>query len=70
MNEFTWFTFQENKKYAVRLRNKGPRTLNGDMGLNKVKCPDGTNFSFFACSLSSNGTNHTRGQLPQILYYR
>ena len=36
----------------------------------KVKCSDGTTFTFHACSLSINGTNHLRGQIPQILYYR
>ena len=61
---------QEGVKYALRLRNRGPRTLNGDGGLSKVKCPDGATFTFSACSLSSNGTNHTRGQLPQLMYYR
>ena len=61
---------QEGIKYAVRLRNRGPRTLNGDGGVAKVKGPDGTTFTFSACSLSSNGTNHNRGQIPQVLYYR
>ncbi|CAH1777009.1 unnamed protein product [Owenia fusiformis] len=60
---------REGVRYAVRFRNYGDRTLNGDSGLNKVKGPDGTTFSFFACSLSTNGTNHTRGQIPQLLYY-
>ncbi len=54
----------------MRLRNRGPRTLNGDSGVAKTKGPDGTTFTFSACSLSSNGTNHNRGQIPQILYYR
>ncbi|CAE1311209.1 MYCBP2 [Acanthosepion pharaonis] len=60
---------KEGMKYAVLLRNHGPRTLNGDGGLSRVKCPDGTTFTFTSCSLSSNGTNHMRGQLPQIIYY-
>ncbi|KAL3880398.1 hypothetical protein ACJMK2_032642, partial [Sinanodonta woodiana] len=60
---------KEGVKYAVRVRNSGPRTLNGDSGVSKVKCPDGTFFTFSACSLSSNGTNHMRGQIPQLLYY-
>ncbi|XP_048243746.1 E3 ubiquitin-protein ligase MYCBP2-like isoform X7 [Haliotis rufescens] len=60
---------KEGVKYAVKLRNHGPRTLNGDGGMSKVKCSDGTTFTFTACSLSSNGTNHMRGQIPQILYY-
>ncbi|CAI9731993.1 E3 ubiquitin-protein ligase MYCBP2-like [Octopus vulgaris] len=60
---------KEGVKYAVLLRNHGPRTLNGDGGLSRVKCPDGTTFTFTSCSLSSNGTNHMRGQLPQIVYY-
>ena len=57
-------------KYAIRLRNRGPRTLNGDGGMLRVKGSDGTTFTFSACSLSSNGTNHIRGQIPNILYYR
>ncbi|KAM7310480.1 E3 ubiquitin-protein ligase MYCBP2 [Ixodes scapularis] len=60
---------KENTKYAVRLRNHGARTNNGDGGVTQVKGPDGTSFSFSDCSLSFNGTNHTRGQIPQILYY-
>ena len=57
-------------KYAVRLRNYGSRTANGDGGMTTVQCPDGVTFTFSTCSLSSNGTNQTRGQIPQILYYR
>ncbi|KAG8179148.1 hypothetical protein JTE90_015337 [Oedothorax gibbosus] len=60
---------KENIKYAVRLRNHGSRTNNGDGGLSQVKGPDGTLFTFTDCSLSFNGTNHTRGQIPQILYF-
>ncbi|XP_052792731.1 E3 ubiquitin-protein ligase MYCBP2-like isoform X2 [Mya arenaria] len=61
---------RECTKYALRLRNHGQqRTFNGDGGISKVKCPDGTTFTFTACSLSNNGTNHMRGQIPQILYY-
>ncbi|GIX94124.1 e3 ubiquitin-protein ligase MYCBP2 [Caerostris extrusa] len=62
-------TVMENVKYAVRLRNHGSRTNNGDGGLSQVKGPDGCIFTFTDCSLSFNGTNHTRGQIPQILYY-
>jgi E3 ubiquitin-protein ligase MYCBP2 len=61
---------RENTKYALKLKNTGQRTYNGDGGMAKVKCSDGTTFSFSACSLSVNGTNHLRGQIPQILYYR
>lgn len=57
-------------KYAVRLRNYGSRTANGDGGMTTVQCSDGVSFTFSTCSLSSNGTNQTRGQIPQILYYR
>ncbi|KAK6172343.1 hypothetical protein SNE40_016020 [Patella caerulea] len=60
---------KEGVKYAVKLKNRGSRTLNGDGGKTKVKCSDGTTFTFTACSLSSNGSNHMRGQIPQILYY-
>uniref|UniRef100_A0A8C2Q9S5 E3 ubiquitin-protein ligase MYCBP2 n=1 Tax=Cyprinus carpio TaxID=7962 RepID=A0A8C2Q9S5_CYPCA len=61
---------KENVKYAVRLRNYGSRTANGDGGITTVQCSDGVSFTFSTCSLSSNGTNQTRGQIPQILYYR
>lgn len=64
------FLMKENVKYAVRLRNYGSRTANGDGGMTTVQCPDGVTFTFSTCSLSSNGTNQTRGQIPQILYYR
>lgn len=57
-------------KYAVRLRNYGSRTANGDGGMTTVQCSDGVTFTFSTCSLSSNGTNQTRGQIPQVLYYR
>ncbi|KAM8976196.1 E3 ubiquitin-protein ligase MYCBP2 isoform 2-T2 [Pelodytes ibericus] len=61
---------KEHMKYAVRLRNYGSRTANGDGGMTTVQCPDGVTFTFSSCSLSSNGTNQTRGQIPQVLYYR
>lgn len=61
---------KENVKYAIRLRNQGGRTSNGDGGLSAIKGPDGTTFMFTTCSLSLNGTTQTRGQIPQILYYR
>ena len=32
---------KENVKYAVRLRNYGSRTANGDGGMTTVQCPDG-----------------------------
>ena len=56
-------------KYALRLRNHGGRTSNGDGGAPTVKGADGTSFTFTSCSLSFNGTNPTRGQIPQILYF-
>ena len=56
-------------KYALRLRNHGARTNNGDGGQASVRGSDGTTFTFTSCSLSFNGTNVTRGQVPQILYY-
>ena len=56
-------------KYALRLRNHGARTNNGDGGQSSVRGTDGTCFTFHSCSLSFNGTNPTRGQIPQILYY-
>ncbi|XP_031752944.1 E3 ubiquitin-protein ligase MYCBP2 isoform X18 [Xenopus tropicalis] len=61
---------KENMKYAVRLRNYGSRTANGDGGMTTVQCSDNVTFTFSSCSLSSNGTNQTRGQIPQVLYYR
>ncbi|XP_037787011.1 E3 ubiquitin-protein ligase MYCBP2-like isoform X1 [Penaeus monodon] len=60
---------KEGVKYAIRLCNHGGRTSNGDGGLASVKGPDGTTFTFSACSLSVNGTNHIRGQIPHIMYY-
>ncbi|CAB4068655.1 MYCBP2 [Lepeophtheirus salmonis] len=53
----------------AELKNHGGRTSNGDGGMSSVRGPDGTTFSFNSCSLSFNGSNPTRGQLPQILYY-
>jgi len=60
---------QENVKYAIRLRNRGQRTRNGDAGMTRVRCADGIVFTFSACSLSSNGTNQSRGQIPTVCYY-
>ncbi len=37
---------KENVKYAVRLRNYGSRTANGDGGMTTVQCPDGVTFTF------------------------
>lgn len=61
---------KENVTYAIRLRNHGGRTNNGDGGFSSVKGPDGTTYTFSTCSLSFNGTTQTRGQFPYILYYR
>uniref|UniRef100_A0A8C9U137 RCR-type E3 ubiquitin transferase n=1 Tax=Scleropages formosus TaxID=113540 RepID=A0A8C9U137_SCLFO len=61
---------KENVKYAIRLRNYGSHTASGDGGVNAVRCADGVTFTFSTCSLSSNGTNQSRGQIPQLLYYR
>ncbi|XP_076065953.1 MYC binding protein highwire isoform X3 [Oratosquilla oratoria] len=60
---------KEGVKFAIRLCNHGGRTSNGDSGVSTVKGPDGTIFTFTTCSLSINGTNHIRGQIPHILYY-
>ena len=62
-------TIHPHTKYALRLRNHGGQTCNGDGGQSSVKGPDGTTFTFSSCSLSFNGTNPTRGQIPQLLYY-
>ncbi|KAB7503617.1 E3 ubiquitin-protein ligase MYCBP2 [Armadillidium nasatum] len=61
---------KEGTKYAIRLTNRGGRTSNGDGGQVSVKGPDGTNFVFSACSLSVNGTNQIRGQIPQIFVFQ
>ena len=55
---------KENIRYAVCLRNYGSHTANGDGGMTPVQCPDGVTFTFSTCSLSSNSTNQTRGQIP------
>ncbi|XP_017786826.1 PREDICTED: E3 ubiquitin-protein ligase MYCBP2-like isoform X2 [Nicrophorus vespilloides] len=60
---------KENIKYAIRLRNHGGRTNNGDGGLTSIKGSDNTTFCFSTCSLSFNGTTIMRGQIPIILYY-
>ncbi len=57
-------------KYALRLTNRGGRTCNGDGGVSVLRCADGTTFTFSSCSLSLNGTNQIRGQIPYILYFR
>ncbi|KAK9703659.1 PHR domain [Popillia japonica] len=62
-------SIKENTKYALRLRNHGGRTNNGDTGVNALKGSDNTTFTFTTCSLSFNGTTVARGQIPVILYY-
>jgi len=59
---------KENIKYAIRLRNRGGRTSNGDGGLSIVKGADGTTFTFTACSLSFNGTLNLYIILKKILF--
>ncbi|XP_035827428.1 E3 ubiquitin-protein ligase MYCBP2 isoform X3 [Aplysia californica] len=60
---------KEGQKYAVLLKNTGEKTMSGDSGETKVRCTDGTTFTFSSCVQSANGTNIIRGQIPQILYY-
>ncbi|CAG7827585.1 unnamed protein product [Allacma fusca] len=58
-------------KYAIRLKNHGGRTCNGDGGVSILRCPDGTTFNFSSCAAHSlNGTNQIRGQIPHLLYFR
>lgn len=74
-NEMTEIKFdrrihiKENCRYAIRLCSQGARTCSGDGGIANIRGPCGTNFSFFPCDLSFNGTTPIRGQIPQILYY-
>ncbi|OTF83185.1 hypothetical protein BLA29_002088 [Euroglyphus maynei] len=58
-----------NVKYALVFKNHSQYSFSGDMGLAQVHCDDDTIFTFMDCSLSKNGTNLNRGQIPQILYY-
>ncbi|RLU27103.1 hypothetical protein DMN91_000902 [Ooceraea biroi] len=58
---------KENIKYAIRLRNRGGRTSNGDGGLSVVKGADGTTFTFTACSLSFNDSGqHTNKAMAEV----
>nr|XP_022909947.1 E3 ubiquitin-protein ligase MYCBP2 isoform X2 [Onthophagus taurus] len=61
-------SIKENVKYAIRLKNHGGKTNNGDGGLSSVKGSDNTTFTFSTCPLSFNGTTVARGQIPVILY--
>ncbi|XP_050683096.1 E3 ubiquitin-protein ligase MYCBP2 [Leptidea sinapis] len=60
---------RDDTKYALRLSTKGGLTVFGDNGLASVKGPDGTTFHFSSNTISCNGTNVSRGQLPCIIYY-
>jgi len=60
---------KENVKYAIRLRNRGGRTSNGDGGLSVVKGADGTTFTFTACSLSFNGMLNLYTLKKNIMQY-
>ncbi|CAH2103304.1 unnamed protein product [Euphydryas editha] len=61
---------KDDTRYALRFCCEGARTASGDCGLPAVTGPDGTTFQFSSCSLSFNGTNLARGQLPSLIYYR
>lgn len=60
---------KENARYALRLCSQGARTCSGDAGMPAVRGPCGTQFHYYACDLSFNGTTPARGQIPCILYY-
>ncbi|XP_065222944.1 E3 ubiquitin-protein ligase MYCBP2 isoform X3 [Planococcus citri] len=61
---------QENTKYIIKLRLRGNRTNNGELGQAVVTGPDDTVFNFISTEISFNGTSVSRGQLPYIIYYR
>lgn len=58
-----------NIKYAIVFHNYSQYSFSGDMGLAQVKGEDETVFNFMDCSLSKNGTNLNRGQIPNLLYF-
>lgn len=58
-----------NIKYALLFKNHSQYSYSGDMGMAQVRGDDDTVFMFMDCSLSKNGTNLNRGQIPQILYF-
>nr|XP_027195486.1 E3 ubiquitin-protein ligase MYCBP2-like [Dermatophagoides pteronyssinus] len=62
-------SIQPNIKYAIVFKNYSQYSYSGDMGQAQVHCDDDIIFTFMDCSLSKNGTNLNRGQIPQILYY-
>lgn len=75
LNDFCELRFERpyaimaNVKYAIVFKSFSISSYNGDMGLPQVRGDDDTLFTFMDCSLSKNGTNLNRGQIPQILYY-
>lgn len=60
---------QPNIKYALLFKNHSQYSYSGDMGMAQVRGDDDIVFMFMDCSLSKNGTNLNRGQIPQILYF-
>lgn len=48
------------------MKNYSTYSFSGDMGLGQVRGDDDTLFTFMDCSLSKNGTNLNRGQIPQV----
>ncbi len=69
MLKFLRFSFFLFFQYAIVFKNFSISSFSGDMGLPQVRGDDETLFTFMDCSLSKNGTNLSRGQIPQILYF-
>uniref|UniRef100_A0A7E4WAZ4 RCR-type E3 ubiquitin transferase n=1 Tax=Panagrellus redivivus TaxID=6233 RepID=A0A7E4WAZ4_PANRE len=54
--------------YAVRIHLSAGKTFYGDNGQTCVRLANGGRINFLPCSLSRNGTNIIRGQIPHLVY--
>lgn len=57
-----------NNLYALRLYIHEAKTWGGENGVTSMTAVNGTKIYFQPCSLSVNGTNVNRGQIPELYY--
>ena len=57
-----------NNKYTVIVLMQGPSTFSGINGIAKCDFPNSSRIAFYDCELSSNRTNVSRGQIPQLYF--
>ena len=59
---------KKNTKYDIRAKISGSPLFRGASYLSSVQC-SGVTFTFMDSEYSTNGTNVSRGQFPELLFY-